>query len=102
MAIGLELGTTPVTRLGIRGERSVRCAASKAVSVSEGLQSECDGQQTAIGERALAAASARVSQLFPGGVADGLDYEVVDQALGSGLAAPAVVVSQPEFRAHSR
>ena len=102
LAIGLELGTTPVTRLGIRGERSVRCAASKAVSVSEGLQSECDGQQTAIGERALAAASARVSQLFPGGVADGLDYEVVDQALGSGLAAPAVVVSQPEFRAHSR
>ena len=104
LAIGLELGPTPVTRLGIRGERSVRCAASKAVSVSEILQSECDGNQTAIGDRALSIASNRVSQLFPDGVADGLDYETADQTIGSGLSTPAIVVSQaqPEFRAHSR
>lgn len=102
LAIGLELGTTPVTRLGIRGDRSVRCAASKAVSVSESLQSECEGNQTAIGDRALSVASSRLSQLFPDGVADGLDYETADQMIGSGVSAPAVVVSQPEFRAHSR
>ena len=33
LKIGVEWGTTPITRLGIRGDRSVRCASSKAVTV---------------------------------------------------------------------
>jgi class 3 adenylate cyclase len=104
LAIGLEFGTTPITRLGLRGERSVRCASSKAVSASEDLQSRCEGHQTAIGDRAFAVASARVRQLFRNGIADGLDFDVAEQFIGEPLATPAVVATQPAapaFRAHS-
>lgn len=54
LAIGVELGATPVTRLGLRGEMSVRCVTSKAVSDSEDLQSKCNGRETMVGQKALA------------------------------------------------
>lgn len=96
LAIGLELGTTPITRLGIRGDRSVRCSSSKAVSASESLQSECDGTETALGERALAAAPAAIKRLFSNqGKARGLDYDSVEQH----LAAPTIVTSGSVSRA---
>jgi len=101
LAIGLELGATPVTRLGIRGERSVRCASSKAVSASEDLQRKCNGAETAMGETAIASANARVKALFRSGITRNLDYETASIML-SGVAAPAVVPAAPrsEFRAH--
>jgi class 3 adenylate cyclase len=101
LAIGVELGTTPVTRLGIRGDRSVRCASSKAVSASEDLQRKCNGVETALGEAAFASANARVKGLFRTGIARNLDFETADIML-SGVTAPAVVAAVPrsEFRAH--
>ncbi|KJF74628.1 adenylate/guanylate cyclase domain-containing protein [Agrobacterium arsenijevicii] len=54
LAIGIELGSTPVTRLGLRGDMSVRCVTSKAVSDSEDLQSDCNGRETMVGQKALA------------------------------------------------
>lgn len=83
IAIGLEFGETPITRIGIRGERSVRCSVSRAVSRSEELQGDCTGDQTALGPTALNHAPASIRRLFEGGVAWGLDSESVGEHLGS-------------------
>lgn len=99
LAIGLELGPTPISRIGLRGERSVRCSSSIAVSMSETLQSRCDGTETALGPRALAAAPRAVARLFEDGAVSGLDYATVEDSV---LPAPAIVVgsSSLESRAH--
>ncbi|RCW24683.1 adenylate/guanylate cyclase family protein [Ciceribacter lividus] len=83
IAIGLEFGETPIARIGIRGERSVRCSVSRAVSRSEELQGNCTGDQTALGPTALNHAPASIRRLFEGGVAWGLDAESVGEHLGS-------------------
>lgn len=104
LAIGVELGPTPVTRLGIRGDRSVRCAASRAVSTSEAVQSGLEGTQTALGPEAYEAAPFRVRQIFRHGPANNLDYDAVDALLGGGPtmpAAPLVAASRPALRAHA-
>jgi class 3 adenylate cyclase len=91
LAIGIELGATPITRIGIRGERSVRCSVSKAVSTSETLQRDCKGHETGLGPRAIAAAPAAVKRLFiEGGKAPGLDYSSVADHLSP---APAIIQS---------
>ena len=109
IAIGLELGPTPVTRLGIRGDRSVRCASSRAVSGSEALQKECSGTETSLGETAKEAAHLRVRQIFRWGKAGNLDYAAVEALLDkptvpaaarSVAAAPAVRRPEPEHRFH--
>lgn len=80
IAIGLELGVTPVARIGIRGDRSVRCCVSKAVSVSEALQSESDGNQTKLGERAYDAAPGVIQRLFGRTrTAEGLDFDAFER-----------------------
>lgn len=89
IAIGLEYGETPITRIGIRGDRSVRCSVSRAVSRSESLQSDCSGEETAIGPTALAHAPVSVRRLFTNGVASGLDAASV----GEHLNAPVTVSS---------
>lgn len=90
IAIGIEYGTTPISRIGIRGDRSVRCSVSKAVTASEELQSNCGGLETALGPRALQNAPAAISRLFnDSGVASGLDFD----ALEAHLSSPAVVSS---------
>jgi class 3 adenylate cyclase len=91
LAIALELGPTPVTRLGIRGERSVRCASSKAVSASEAMQSELGGRQTALGATALASAPRSTKDLFRNGPVYDLDYDAVTRLLSPSTcpAAPA-------------
>ena len=92
LAIGIEYGTTPITRLGIRGDRSVRCSVIKAVSASEALQSDCEGDETALGPRAMNNAPAGVKRLFDSqGKAYGLDYDAVSAHLSS----PAVIRSGP-------
>lgn len=53
---------TPITRLGIRGEMSVRCAASRAVMDAEHHQGIAERGETALSESALNASS-RVRKL---------------------------------------
>lgn len=90
IAIGVEFGATPISRMGIRGDRSVRCSVSKAVTASERLQSVCGGSETALGPRALAHASAGIRRLFGNdGKAAGLDVD----ALASHLGSPTIVKS---------
>lgn len=88
LAIGLDLGPTPVSRIGIRGDRSVRVASSQATLESELCQRLCTGRQTMIGERAYSEASYDTRALFDAGrIATGLDYDSV--LLGSTPAAAA-------------
>jgi len=83
LAIGIEFGTTLITRLGIRGERSVRCCVSKAVSSSEAAQSGCGELETKLGERALRLAPATVKRMFDeAGVAIRLDYSSFTEHTG--------------------
>lgn len=90
LAIGIELGATPVSRIGIRGDLAVRCATSRAVSQSEMLQSACDGNETSLGERALQSAPLAVRRSFSrAGKLPGLDYAA---AAALFVAAPAVVL----------
>lgn len=90
IAIGVEYGATPISRIGLRGDRSVRCSVSKAVSASEELQSACDGDETALGPRALSHAPAAMRRLFgDDGKTSGLDAS----SLASHLGSPAVVRS---------
>lgn len=89
LAIGIELGATPITRLGLRGDRSVRCAISRAVSSSEMLQQNSKKGETALGPVALGRAPAAIRRLFVGGVAVGLDVAAIDDL----LAAPAIITS---------
>lgn len=91
LAIGVELGTTPITRLGIRGERSVRCAVSRAVSSSEDLQRKCDGKSTALGPEAMMHAQPSLKRVFgPNGIARALDCDALENFLAPG---PAIISS---------
>lgn len=53
LAIGIEFGPTPITRAGIRGDRSVRIASSGATATSERVQRECKHNETAFGPNAV-------------------------------------------------
>ena len=93
--IGIEHGVTPVTRLGIRGERSVRCASSKAVTVSERVQQDCRENETALGPNALAKAPAAIRNAFGrAGVLTGLDFFTA-AAFAAAMTAPAIVRTSP-------
>ncbi|MEH3036186.1 MAG: hypothetical protein PGN23_06800 [Sphingomonas adhaesiva] len=81
LAIGFEYGWTPVTRIGIRGERSVRTASSLASRGSERCQRQCGGDETMIGEAAYDRAPVPVRKLFgPSRIASGLTYDDVATA----------------------
>lgn len=95
LKIGIEWGATPVTRLGIRGARSVRCASSKAVSVAERVQRDCDKDETRLGASALGKAPAAIRKAFGlEGRLDGLDY-LAATAFAVAFAAPAVARAEP-------
>lgn len=84
LAIGIEFGTTPVCRLGLRGEASVRAAASKATCVSEAEQRRCQGHQTALGERAFRESSATIREAFSTTrIIDNLDVETAEVLFGT-------------------
>ncbi len=100
LAVGLELGPTPVSRVGVRGERSVRLASSVATASSEMRQKACNGRQTAIGEGVQDQALADVNRLFPAGVADDLTYSDAEMMLVDEMPAPAVAASTTT-RAHA-
>jgi class 3 adenylate cyclase len=102
LAIGLELGETPISRIGLRGDQSVRVAVSKATAESERVQRRSDGRTTAIGPNALAEGPPAVRRLFGSGSATNLDYDVAYLQIPIGdasLASPAVV-GAAEVKAH--
>ncbi len=83
IAIGTDVGETPICRVGLRGEASVRIAASRATCHSENEQRRCDGSQSAIGQKAYAEASVAVRRQFGGNrIIDNLDYPSAQMMLG--------------------
>ena len=64
LAIGIDYGTTPICRLGLRGDASVRAAASRATCVSEKEQRRCNGSETALGENAYRQSPASIREAF--------------------------------------
>ncbi len=64
LAIGIEHGPTPLTRLGQSGDESVRCASSRAVVVSERIQQSIAGSGVKLGPNAEAYADAPVRKYF--------------------------------------
>lgn len=99
LAIGLEIGHTPISRIGIRGDRSVRVASSVASTESEKLQTECAENETRVGSRALRLAPSALLDLFDeNGASSDLHFDDV----ATGLSAPAVVPGNNyEARAHT-
>ncbi len=64
LAIGIEHGVTPLTRLGLSGDESVRCAASRAVVVSEQIQQSIERGGVKLGPTAEHFASPSVLRHF--------------------------------------
>jgi class 3 adenylate cyclase len=82
LAVAFESGTQAITRLGIRGDRSVRCAAGRILSSNEALMKKStEGNETYIGESAFNVASAKIQHEFrnAGGAIPNLDYEVASE-----------------------
>lgn len=81
LAIGADLGTLAITRLGMKGEM-VRCAVSRAVLRSEQEQRRCESNETAIGAALKKAAPAVFRDMFGDGCkrAD-FDYDEAINAL---------------------
>lgn len=115
LAIGIDYGTTPICRLGLRGTASVRAAASRATCVSEAEQRRCSGVETALGESAFKAAPATIREAFsPDRIIPNLDTETAATLFGTmpspyvatGSAAEPMRAHEPEvaapMRAHAR
>lgn len=108
LAIGVEYGQTPVSRIGIRGDRSVRVASSIATTRSEQMQRDCEHNGVKFGEAALRVAPAALNDLLEDGFSGELDYGDVAVCLSSASAAVAsptyarahAPTSSPEPRAH--
>jgi class 3 adenylate cyclase len=98
LAIGIEAGTTPISRIGRRGEGSVRVASSSTTIISEAEQSEANGNQLAIGPAAYQSLPMHMRNAFRDRKADGLDSDVYDVIFGG---APALEThSEASARAH--
>ncbi len=98
LAIGLEFGPTPISRIGIRGDRSVRVASSIATTRSEQMQHECEHNGVKFGPDALRVGPAALEDLVDeAGYCAEMDYGEVAVCLS---AAPAAVSSPIYVRAH--
>lgn len=102
LAIGIDYGATPICRLGLGGEASVRAAASRATCVSEAEQRRCTGNETALGENAYRQSPANVREAFgTERVLQNFDVDTAEIILGT-MASPYVSTGAQAdpFRAH--
>lgn len=84
LAIGVEYGWTPVSRIGIRGVRSVRLATSVATATSEKMQQECIENETRFGPAAMELVPAGLHDLADDfGVAGDMTYDDVVTSVSS-------------------
>jgi hypothetical protein len=101
LAIGIEYGTVPVTRLGTPGDDSVRCAAGRAVILAERIQQSIEGGGVKMGPVALSHARSAVRRHF-GAAARIIRYASAADLLGA-ASSPAVQVirEDPAARPHA-
>lgn len=98
LAIGIDLGPTPISRIGVRGDRSVRVSISKASIEAEERQSVSDGVSTAIGERAFAAGNAAARSYFRNRTVEHMTYDAAVANVPA-LSVPSTIETE-EARAH--
>lgn len=100
LAIGIEYGPIPLTRIGHPGEESIRCAAGLAVVVSELQQQGIEGGGFSMGPEAHRHANDNVRKYFSSGVL--YEYPVAANLLGLPTSPVVKIVSeQPSARSHS-
>jgi class 3 adenylate cyclase len=106
LATGIEVGPTPVSRIGIRGDRSVRVASSTATIQSQCEQERISGSGIALGPEARRHLSLSAQRHFQDGVMPNPDYDDVSAMLtGVAMLAGAHSTSAQgtqEFRPHSQ
>jgi hypothetical protein len=90
LAIGIEYGPVPLTRLGARGSGSVRCASGRAMVVAEQEQQKIEGEGIGLGPVAYSFARPSVRKHFAS-ASRILDYDDAAELLGS-VASPAVSI----------
>lgn len=99
LAIGVEFGETPISRIGIRGDRSVRVASSKATSTSENVQKACGHNETRFGPNAVILLPTSLRDIVEaGGGAGEMDFDDVSTASSIPTAS---VLAAPYARAHT-
>jgi class 3 adenylate cyclase len=102
LAIGVEYGPVPLTRLGSRGEESVRCAAALAVTSSERLQQSISGGGIRFGANALANADSSTRSFF-GKPSKLPSYADLASYLGAAASPSAQILREdPTARSHAR
>ena len=82
LATGIEVGETPISRIGIRGDRSVRVASSTATIQSQCQQERIEGSGIALGPEAMSKLSISARNHFPGGILTDPDYDEVSVMVG--------------------
>lgn len=99
LAVGIEYGATPITRLGIRGVRSVRVASSVACCQSEKEQKALPTNGVRVGPHAFELMPAALRPLFDRhGSANALEYDDVCASTGkvaATVATPTAIVRSP-------
>jgi hypothetical protein len=100
LAVGIEYGPTPMTRLGHRGDDSVRCAASRATIEAERTQQAIEHGGVRLGAVAAAIADPAVRKHFSAGRL--MSFDSASDLLWTAQA-PAVQIlrSEPAARSHS-
>jgi class 3 adenylate cyclase len=101
LAVGIEYGQTPMTRLGHRGDDSVRCAASKATIGAERTQQAIEHGGIRLGTVATSVADPAVRKHFSSGRL--MSFDSASDLLWA-VQAPAVQIlrSEPAARSHAR
>jgi hypothetical protein len=100
LAIGIEYGPTPLTRIGDTGDDSVRCAASRATVGAERVQQQIEGGGVRLGPAAARLADFSVRKNFGSGPL--MTYDSAADLLGA-VSSPVVQVvrEQPAARSHA-
>ena len=101
LAIGIEYGPVPMTRLGTPGNDSVRCAAGRAVIHAERIQQSITGGGVRMGPVALSYATAPIRKNFAD-AARIISYASAADLLGA-VSSPAVQIirENPAARPHA-
>lgn len=90
LAIGIEHGPVPLTRLGQRGDESVRCASGRAVVVAGRVQGSIDGGGMKLGPAAAGLADATTRRHFAN-ASSIIDYDSAVDLLGA-VESPAISI----------